>query len=276
MSGLRLEADIADVERLRGRRRNEQTIIPAGNVRALRRPRTLRHELRVPSVLEKGSIHTVLFDLDQTLTDRPASIALMARRWLEEFGFLLPGCTVQQISDCIHAGDRKGYQSPDYLLAGMRDNLPWRTPPQPNQLLEFWQHVFPRCAVPRPGTATVLQRIASSGYKIGVVTNGYTGPQNSKLDVMGLRPFLSCVVVSETVGVQKPAPRIYQIALDGLQARAPTTAFVGDNPQLDVLAPRKLGMTPIWLKGTYPWPANEIPPEHTIQSLEDLIELLPA
>jgi putative hydrolase of the HAD superfamily len=276
MSGVRLQADDADPERLRGRRPDEQTIIPAGNVRALRRPGTLRNELSIPAVLEKGSIQTVLFDLDQTLTDRPASIAMMARRWLEEFGFLLPGCTDQQICDCIHAGDRKGYQSPDYLLAGMRDNLPWTTPPQATQLLEFWQHVFPRCAIPRSGAAAVLQRLASAGYKIGVVTNGYTGPQNSKLDVMGLRPFISCVVVSETVGVQKPAPRIYQFALDELKTRAATTAFVGDNPQLDVVTPRQLGMTPIWLKGIFPWPATEVPPEHTIQSLEDLLALLQA
>jgi len=226
------------------------------------------------SIHEKGTITAVLFDLDQTLTDRPASIALMARRWMEEFGFLLPGCSIQQLCECMHAVDGKGYRSREDFMAGLLESLPWTRRPEARGLLEFWQHEFPRCAVARPGASKALKHIASRGFKIGVVTNGSTGSQNGKLDAMGLRPFLSCVVVSETVGIKKPDPRIYQLALDDLKARAVTTAFVGDNPELDILPPRKLGMTAIWLAGVFQWPVNEPPPKFTIHSLEDLNGLL--
>src|SRR5262249_37606871 len=98
--------------------------------------------------------------------------------------------------------------------------------------------------------------------------------QNTKIDVLGLRPLLSCVVVSETVGVKKPDARIYQIAQDTLKMPAAAIAFVGDNPMLDVIGPRQAGMKAIWLRGVFEWPTHQPPPEHSIQQLDELFTLI--
>jgi putative hydrolase of the HAD superfamily len=224
----------------------------------------------------KNSTNFVLFDLDQTLTDRPASIALMAGKWLQEFGSLLPDCTIPLVCQTMNALDGKGYCPRAEFIAGLLERLPWTKRPDAARLVGFWTGEFPLCAVARSGANRMLDRLVSLGHKIGVVTNGSTASQNRKLDAMGVRPFLSSVVVSETVGVKKPDPRIFQIALDELSAKAETTAFVGDNPDLDILPSRKLGMTAIWLAGVFEWPASEPPPELIIRSLEDLPGLFSA
>ena len=52
--------------------------------------------------------------------------------------------------------------------------------------------------------------------KLGIVTNGKETSQNTKVDVLALRPLLDVVVVSETVGVKKPDALIFKTAVEAL------------------------------------------------------------
>ena len=62
------------------------------------------------------------------------------------------------------------------------------------------------------------------------------------MDLLGVRDSFSIRVVSGLVGIEKPDPRIYELALERAVVAAADAVFVGDNPEFDVVPPRSLGM----------------------------------
>ena len=63
----------------------------------------------------------------------------------------------------------------------------------------------------------------------------------------GLGVEVDCVIDSGEVGVMKPDPRIFRIALDRMGLDPAETVFVGDVPAVDVAGARAAGLAPILL-----------------------------
>src|SRR5699024_3875787 len=74
------------------------------------------------------------------------------------------------------------------------------------------------------------------------------------LKSVGLARYLDTVVDSWVVGVAKPDPGIFQIALDRLGVPASSAVMLGDVPAVDVAGARAAGVTPILIAplGLYP------------------------
>ncbi len=86
-----------------------------------------------------------------------------------------------------------------------------------------------------------LTELRSRGYRLGVVSNWQAWLEGllTSLEVM---PMLDALVVSGIEGVEKPDPRIFQIALERIGVPAERTCYVGDSPAFDVEAARAVGM----------------------------------
>ena len=82
--------------------------------------------------------------------------------------------------------------------------------------------------------------------RIGVVTNNVVGEQTRKIRASGLEPLLDAVVISEAVGVSKPDPRIFAIALERLGCPATDAVMVGDAWKTDIVGARRAGIRAVW------------------------------
>jgi putative hydrolase of the HAD superfamily len=101
------------------------------------------------------------------------------------------------------------------------------------------------CVV-RPGTAEALAGLRSHGLTVGCVSNS-DGSVAELLQRVGLGAHLAFIVDSGVVGVEKPDPGIFRIALD-LARVAPTEAlYVGDLYPVDVVGARRAGIEPVLL-----------------------------
>jgi putative hydrolase of the HAD superfamily len=218
------------------------------------------------------SVRGVLFDLDDTLTDRHRSIERFAPRFQDQFRDALQPVDVKQIVRCMVDADANGYAPRRHLAAHLRSSLNWRTAPQIEQLMTFWHENFARCAVEREGVTAALEALGGAGLKLGVVTNGRAS-QHVKLEALGIGPLLSVVIVSDEIGCKKPDLAIFRAALQQLGTSASETIFVGDNPDLDVAGARAAGMRPIWLCNGRDWPADAGPPPDCITAFEQLPRL---
>jgi putative hydrolase of the HAD superfamily len=102
-----------------------------------------------------------------------------------------------------------------------------------------------------PGARDALQAIADSGIQLGVVSNagGTIGEQLRELEILQVGPGLGVevgtLVDSGAVGVEKPDPRIFRMALDALDADPARTAYVGDIPRFDVVGAKRAGLRPL-------------------------------
>jgi putative hydrolase of the HAD superfamily len=95
---------------------------------------------------------------------------------------------------------------------------------------------------------TPLLRALQRRYRLGIVSNFY-GNLAQVCDDAGIRSLFGVLVDSAEVGCTKPAPRIFQHALDALGVSAATATFVGDSLPRDMAGARGVGMRHIWLVG---------------------------
>jgi HAD superfamily hydrolase (TIGR01509 family) len=105
---------------------------------------------------------------------------------------------------------------------------------------EFWTKVY-------PDAVAVLAALRAKGFILGVVSNS-NGRIERYLEKGGLREYLDFVVDSSVVGVEKPEPRIFQIALEMAGAKPEETVFVGDCYPIDVLGARRVGLRSVLLR----------------------------
>jgi putative hydrolase of the HAD superfamily len=67
------------------------------------------------------------------------------------------------------------------------------------------------------------------------------------LDAVGLGEVFEVIVDSRIAGVEKPDPRIFHVALEGMQLAAADALYVGDLYEVDVVGARRAGMDVILL-----------------------------
>lgn len=94
----------------------------------------------------------------------------------------------------------------------------------------------------QPDSFAILLYLKSKGYKVGLITNGKEFKQWEKLIRLGLYPFFDEIVTSESVGVEKPDAKIYQIAMDRLNVTRGTSIMVGNNFDVDIMGAYNAGM----------------------------------
>lgn len=93
--------------------------------------------------------------------------------------------------------------------------------------------------------------------RLGIVTNNSAAEQIEKMRSLEIAGYFDTVVISEDVGVTKPDPRIFSIALERIGVRAQDAIFIGDNWTNDIVGALSVGMAAIWLnRGETPALAN--------------------
>ena len=100
-----------------------------------------------------------------------------------------------------------------------------------------------------PQAVPCLRRLRSASIRTGVLSNFDHYPHvHALLATAGLAPLLDAVVVSGEVGLKKPDPRIFQLALQRIGTEASRTVFVGDHPDQDFAGAQAAGLHPVLLQ----------------------------
>ena len=125
---------------------------------------------------------------------------------------------------------------------------------------------------PLDGAAALLTALRRHA-RIAIVTNNLLDEQQDKLRCCGLTPLVDVLVASEDVGVSKPDPAIFRIALERAGVDAPAAVMVGDSWANDVAGARDAGIRAVWFNpARAPKPA-EPPGVVEIHALEPVDEI---
>ncbi len=111
--------------------------------------------------------------------------------------------------------------------------------------------------------------------RLGIITNGPADVQREKIERLALAPLLDVVLISGEVGIEKPDPRIFALALDKVGGLPSEAVYVGDAPGFDIAGAVAAGIRAVWLNraGT-PFPPDHPPPDAELRELSGLVELL--
>jgi putative hydrolase of the HAD superfamily len=94
---------------------------------------------------------------------------------------------------------------------------------------------------PLEGARAALDATLAMGLRIACVSNS-DGRAEEHLIFSGMRAGLEFVVDSQIVGIEKPDPRIFRLALDRLGVAAERAIYVGDMLSIDARGARAAGM----------------------------------
>jgi putative hydrolase of the HAD superfamily len=99
----------------------------------------------------------------------------------------------------------------------------------------------------RPDAVETLSMLRERGYKTGLITNcGAAIPPI--LEKMPLSSWLDVSVFSPFVGIHKPDPRIYMVAVERLAVKPEDCLYIGDGDCKELTGAANIGMNPILIR----------------------------
>jgi len=102
-----------------------------------------------------------------------------------------------------------------------------------------------------PGCRDGLHELSATGVRLGIVSNadGMIAQRLAESELLQVGPGIGvevdCVIDSGAVGVSKPDPRIFQLALEAMSIEPDDAWYVGDMPGIDIVGARAAGIFPI-------------------------------
>ncbi|MGO4712159.1 haloacid dehalogenase type II [Bradyrhizobium sp. 2TAF24] len=96
-----------------------------------------------------------------------------------------------------------------------------------------------------PEVPDVLRQLKAAGKRTSILSNGSPVMLRSAVEHAGLADLIDCVLSVEEVGVYKPHPRVYQLAVDRLGIQASQISFQSSNAW-DAYAASAFGMKVVW------------------------------
>jgi len=125
-----------------------------------------------------------------------------------------------------------------------------------------------------PEVPATLARLKKAKMKIAILSNGSPSMLAAVVDGAGLGGMFDQVLSVEDVGVFKPHPKVYQLAVDRLGVPASAIAFQSCNAW-DAYAASAFGMQVVWCN-RYGQPRERLPgaPDREVKSLSELPALV--
>ncbi len=222
-----------------------------------------------------SSITNVFFDLDHTLWDFDRNSALTFAYIFQKNGVSADTSDFIDVYAPINRAFWKLYREDKVTKAELRygrlkqtfdtlnvdvsdDLIHLLSEDYLTHLLDF-NHLF-------EGATEVLDYLKPK-YRLHVITNGFREVQQEKLQRSGIDRYFELVVNSETIGVKKPNPLIFQEALRLAAVRPDRSMMIGDNLEADILGAEAVGMQTLHFNS-----ASEEVPKH-VRSIEQLFEI---
>lgn len=111
-------------------------------------------------------------------------------------------------------------------------------------------------------------------YRLAVVSNFY-GNLETVCQEFEIYRYLSAVVDSVIVGLRKPDPAIWSLALKKLEVGPENAWVVGDSYERDIVPAKQLGCNTIWLRGkSWTTPPSTAAADYTIRKFEQVGKIL--
>jgi len=198
------------------------------------------------------AIKAVTFDADDTLWNFDAAMRAGLTNVMDEIRRLAPAwgaaLTVEAMIARRDQAEADLKSSGGSLIAMRREGIRRSLPEEHatddalvERLLGIYRGQRDRVLTPFADVMPTL-RLLKGRVVLGVVSNG-----NSRPERHGLGGFFDFVLLSDDHGIDKPDPRVFQMAAEAAGCTVAEMAHVGDNLETDVAGANRAGAISIWL-----------------------------
>lgn len=240
----------------------------------------IKHYLRTGHMAARQRRYKgVAFDMDHTLYDRKQTYRNLLPAYRREFAqALLPAYMEDDelfLSALLRA-DYKGVYNGGWrgIYAAMLETGIFKEDIGYERLSTFVQAHYPGAMVIYPDVVQTATWLKAHGYKTGIITNGPSPFQRSKVEAIHGGELFEHVLVSIESGAEKPDAAPFQKMASMMDIASEELLFVGDDPCNDIDGARRAGCTPVWMRSVDIWLDEFAPPQYAIQSIGELPALL--
>jgi YjjG family noncanonical pyrimidine nucleotidase len=224
----------------------------------------------------------LMFDADGTLFDYDAAEGKALRRTLAIFGLPYNGQVLdiyRRINGQLWLDLEQGLTTRDelrltrfsHLFAAIAGDHP---APAAGEFSRAYLETLGNCADLMPGAATLLGALHGS-YNLALITNGFANVQRSRLSRSGLAHYFDPVVISDEVGVAKPDPRIFDLALERMRCPARSEVLmIGDSLSSDIAGAVSYGIDACWYNPEERAADADLAARYEIRALGELLDIL--
>jgi 5'-nucleotidase len=217
----------------------------------------------------------ILFDADDTLFkfDSFTGLKLMlasygvvfSKRDYVEYQKLNKSLWIKYQQDLISA---EQLQSQRFAVWGNKLNV------DPHILNAAFLEIMAEICIPLDGAVNLLNALQDK-VKLGIITNGFTQLQQTRLERTGLAKHFEVLVISEQVGFAKQHPGIFDHAMT-LMNHPPReqVLMVGDTLESDIVGGLNAGFHTCWLNANKHAVPKHVKPHYHVTSLVELEKLL--
>jgi 2-haloacid dehalogenase len=131
-----------------------------------------------------------------------------------------------------------------------------------------------RTLAPYPEVVETLNTIRKAGIRTSILSNGEPSMLDDAVRAADLAPLIDAIYSVEAVGIFKPHPSVYQIAVDDLGLKPEQIAFQSANGW-DIAGASSFGFTSVWInRANATEECLPFGPARTLASLDGLPALL--
>ena len=186
----------------------------------------------------RASVDAVVFDLDGTVVD---SNDLHVEAWKEAFQHFGKHFPMSKLRE--HIGKGSDQYLPEFLTPEELDTLGRNIDKFRSKL--FREKFLPQVK-PFPTVRELFQRIKRDGRRIALATSSHKDDVQTYTDLAGITDLVDCQTTADDAEHSKPAPDVFQAALDDLGLPATLVIAIGDT-KYDVEAAKRIHLPTIGL-----------------------------
>lgn len=138
----------------------------------------------------------------------------------------------------------------------------------PQKFEEDYVRISPTKTYLFEGANKVLAYLQNK-YQLHIISNGFKETTLTKMDLSGLNPYFTNVIISEDVGINKPDRMIFEHAINKANAKIEESIMIGDSLEADIRGAQNFGMLAIFFN-----PLNVVQPHDVKWQILHLEELL--
>ncbi len=198
-------------------------------------------------------IKHVFFDLDHTLWDFETNSALAFQKIFQDHNLEIDLDAFLTVYKPLNFHYWKLYREEKVSKPELRYKRLKETFDSLNQevsdtlidhLSEDYIENLPRFNHLMDGSLDILNYLQGD-YQLHIITNGFQEVQTRKMETTKILHYFDQVITSESVGVKKPNPRVFEHALKVSKADRKESIMIGDSLEADIQGALNVGMRAI-------------------------------
>ncbi len=210
----------------------------------------------------------VIFDLDGTLIDSAADLAVAINAMLAGYG--REPLAVAEVRRMV--GDGVALLVARALAA--RDCRPAAPAEAERAFMRHYESGATTLTTVFPGAVQALQALQAAGIPLAVCTNKPSRPTAAVLAGLGLGKYFARVFGGDSLPFRKPDPRVLVALLEAFSSRPESSLLVGDS-EVDAATASAAGVPFVLMKHGYRrGPAEAIPCRAALENFAELPVLL--